>query len=120
MPQPVIAIIGRPNVGKSALFNCILRRRVSIVHEQSGVTRDRIAAPAEHFGKHFLLVDTGGLGVHHRENTTDIFDSMIREQVAEVVRDASVLIWVVNIQEGVTYRTRKCLISYERQASPSS
>ncbi len=102
MSQPVIAIIGRPNVGKSALFNSILRRRVSIVHEQSGVTRDRVAAPAEHFGRHFLLVDTGGLGVHHRENTTDIFDGMIREQVAEVVKDASVLIWVVNVQEGIT------------------
>ena len=102
MSQPVIAIIGRPNVGKSALFNCILRKRVSIVHEQSGVTRDHIAAPAEHFGKHFLLVDTGGLGVHHRENTTDIFDGMIREQVEEVVKEAAALIWVVNIQEGVT------------------
>lgn len=102
MSLPLIAIVGRPNVGKSALFNSILRRRVAIVHEQSGVTRDRITAPAEHFGKKFLLVDTGGLGVHHRENTTDLFDGMIREQVEQVVKEASVLIWVVNIQEGVT------------------
>ena len=102
MSLPLIAIVGRPNVGKSALFNSILRRRVSIVHEQSGVTRDSITAPAEHFGKKFLLVDTGGLGVHHKENTKDLFDGMIREQVAEVVAEASVLIWVVNIQEGIT------------------
>ena len=102
MSLPLIAIVGRPNVGKSALFNCILRRRVAIVHEQSGVTRDRITAPAEHFGKKFLIVDTGGLGVHHKENTTDIFDGMIREQVEQVVKDADVLIWVVNIQEGIT------------------
>ncbi|MBR4674006.1 MAG: ribosome biogenesis GTPase Der [Victivallales bacterium] len=102
MSLPIIAIVGRPNVGKSALFNCILRKRVAIVHEQSGVTRDRITAPAEHFGKKFLLVDTGGLGVHHRENTSDIFDGLIREQVAEIVKEASVLIWVVNIQDGIT------------------
>ncbi|MBQ7649922.1 MAG: 50S ribosome-binding GTPase, partial [Victivallales bacterium] len=102
MSLPIIAIVGRPNVGKSALFNSILRRRVSIVHEQSGVTRDSITAPAEHFGKRFLLVDTGGLGVHHKENTKDLFDGMIREQVAEVVSEASVLIWVVNIQDGIT------------------
>ena len=77
---PVIAIVGRPNVGKSALFNSILRKRVSIVHEQSGVTRDRVVAPGEFHGRRFLLVDTGGLGVHHKEKTVDVFDGMIREQ----------------------------------------
>ena len=99
---PVIAIVGRPNVGKSAMFNCILRKRISIVHEQSGVTRDRVAAPGEYQGRRFLLVDTGGLGVHHKEKTVDVFDGMIREQVAEVVAEAAVLIWVVNIQDGIT------------------
>lgn len=99
---PVIAIVGRPNVGKSALFNSILGRRVSIVHEQSGVTRDRVAAPSEHFGRRFLLVDTGGLGLYNREKATDIFDGMIREQVAEVIAEASALIWVVNCQDGIT------------------
>lgn len=89
-------------MGKSALFNAILRRRVAIVHEQSGVTRDSITAVAEHFGKRFTLVDTGGLGVHHKENTSDIFDGMIREQVAAVVSEAAVLIWVVNTQDGIT------------------
>jgi len=99
---PIIVIVGRPNVGKSALFNSILRKRVSIVHEQSGVTRDRVVAPGEFHGRRFLLVDTGGLGVHHKEKTVDVFDGMIREQVAEVVEEAAVLIWVVNIQDGIT------------------
>ncbi|MBP5640242.1 MAG: ribosome biogenesis GTPase Der [Victivallales bacterium] len=102
MSYPVIAIVGRPNVGKSALFNCILGKRISIVHEQSGVTRDRIAAPGNHFGRHFLLVDTGGLGTCQTEKKVDLFDGMIREQVAEVVAEASVLIWVLNCQEGIT------------------
>jgi GTP-binding protein len=79
-----------------------LRKRISIVHEQSGVTRDRVVAPGEYQGRRFLLVDTGGLGVHHKERTTDLFDGMIREQVAQVVAEAAVLIWVVNIQDGIT------------------
>ncbi len=104
MPEklPIIAIVGRPNVGKSALFNAILRRRISIVHEQSGVTRDRVTAPTEHFGYHFLLVDTGGLGTLNREKKVDLFDGMIREQVAAIVEEAAALIWVVNCQEGIT------------------
>lgn len=99
---PVIAIVGRPNVGKSALFNAILRKRISIVHEQCGVTRDRVAAAGEHFGRHFTLVDTGGLGTLNREKNVDIFDGLIREQVEEVVKDAAALIWVVNCQDGIT------------------
>ena len=99
---PVVAIVGRPNVGKSALFNAILRRRVSIVHEQSGVTRDCVAAPAEFRHRHFLLVDTGGLGTLNGEKRVDLFDGMIREQVTEVLKDAVALIWVVNCQDGIT------------------
>jgi GTP-binding protein len=99
---PMVAIIGRPNVGKSALFNYILRKRLSIVHEQSGVTRDRLVSPCEHWGHKFLLVDTGGLGTHHKEKKVDLFDGMIREQVTEVISEATVLIWVLNCQEGIT------------------
>lgn len=102
MSKPVIAIVGRPNVGKSALFNCIMGKRISIVHEQSGVTRDRIVANGVHFGRRFTLVDTGGLGTHIKERNVDLFDGMIREQVMEVVGDAQVLVWVLNCQEGIT------------------
>jgi len=99
---PIIAIVGRPNVGKSAVFNAILQHRISIVHEQSGVTRDCVMAPAEHFGKHFLLVDTGGLGTLNGEKNVDLFDGMIREQVSRIVEEACVLVWVVNCQDGIT------------------
>ncbi len=99
---PVIAIVGRPNVGKSALFNAIVRRRISIVHEQSGVTRDSVAAEASYQGRHFMLVDTGGLGTLNGEKNVDLFDGMIREQVTDVLKDASALIWVVNCQDGIT------------------
>ena len=116
--RPVIAIVGRPNVGKSALFNNILGRRVSIVHEQSGVTRDRVAAPCEHFGQRFLLVDTGGLGIHSREKATDLFDGMIREQVAEVVAEASVLIWVLNCQDGITPQDQEVSDFLRRTGKP--
>ncbi|MCR4575447.1 MAG: ribosome biogenesis GTPase Der [Lentisphaeria bacterium] len=102
MGLPVVAIVGRPNVGKSALFNYILSKRVSIVHEQSGVTRDPVMAPCNHYGHKFLLVDTGGLGTHPKEKNVDLFDGMIRDQVVQVIADATVLIWVVNCQEGIT------------------
>jgi GTP-binding protein len=100
---PVVAIVGRPNVGKSALFNQIVGRRLSIVHEQSGVTRDRVASPAHYAGRHFLLVDTGGLGLGPKQKKgADVFDGLIRDQVAAIVAEADALIWVVDCQEGMT------------------
>jgi GTP-binding protein len=63
----LIAIVGRPNVGKSALFNRIVKRRIAIVHDQPGVTRDRVSVEAEWNGKSFSLVDTGGIGLLRRE-----------------------------------------------------
>lgn len=100
---PLVAIVGRPNVGKSALFNSIIGRRVAIVHEESGVTRDRITAPARCGDRHFTLVDTGGLGVGVRETRhVEVFDGLIRDQVLRIVEEATALIWVVDCQAGVT------------------
>src|SRR6266487_2491923 len=68
----LIAIVGRPNVGKSALFNRIVGKRIAIVHDQPGVTRDRVSAEAEWSGRPFTLVDTGGLGLLRGEKSGDV------------------------------------------------
>ena len=65
----LIAIVGRPNVGKSALVNRIVGRRIAIVHDQPGVTRDRVSAEAEWLGRPYTLVDTGGIGLLRREKS---------------------------------------------------
>src|ERR1035438_10550202 len=77
----LIAIVGRPNVGKSALFNRIAGRRIAIVHDQPGVTRDRITAEVEWGGRAFTLVDTGGIGLVRREKANDVIVKAALEQV---------------------------------------
>lgn len=97
----LIAIVGRPNVGKSALFNRIIRKRIAIVHDQPGVTRDRITAEAEWHGRPYTLVDTGGIGLLRREKSDDIIIKAAVEQVDIAIEAADVIILVVNVQEGV-------------------
>lgn len=94
----LLAIVGRPNVGKSALFNRIVGKRIAIVHDQPGVTRDRISAEAEWHGKSFTLVDTGGLGMARHE---DMITHAAHEQVNLAIEMASAIIFVVNVQEGI-------------------
>jgi GTP-binding protein len=97
----LIAIVGRPNVGKSALFNRVVRRRIAIVHDQPGVTRDRISAEAEWSGRTFTLVDTGGIGLLRREKAGDVIARAALEQVELAIEAANVIILVVNVQEGI-------------------
>jgi GTP-binding protein len=97
MTAPTIAIIGRPNVGKSTLFNRIIGRRQAIVDAQPGVTRDRHFAPAEWNGRRFWLVDTGGLV----PNSTDPMNRAIRSQVEQAVAESDVLVFLVDVQAGV-------------------
>ncbi len=97
----LIAIVGRPNVGKSALFNRIVKKRIAIVHDQPGVTRDRISAEAEWHGRAFTLVDTGGIGLLRREKAGDVIIKAAMEQVDLAVESANVIILVVNVQEGI-------------------
>ena len=97
----LIAIVGRPNVGKSALFNRIVGRRIAIVHDQPGVTRDRVTAEAEWRGRGFTLVDTGGIGLLRREKSTDVIVKAAVEQVDLAIEAAEVILLVVNVQEGV-------------------
>src|ERR1022692_2928904 len=97
----LIAIVGRPNVGKSALFNRIVGRRIAIVHDQPGVTRDRISAEAEWQGHAFTLVDTGGIGLLRREKSDDVIIKAALEQVELAIEAANAIILVVNVQEGI-------------------
>lgn len=97
----VAAIVGRPNVGKSALFNRIVGRRISIVHDMPGVTRDRVSAEVEHRGRSFSLVDTGGIGLVSGEKSGDLITSIAMDQVDVAIEAASIIVMVVNIQEGI-------------------
>ena len=100
---PTIAIVGRPNVGKSSLFNAILGRRMAIVHEMSGVTRDRVSTTVRRDGRCFTLIDTGGLGLLSGETkNVEMWDAGIAVQVEAAVADADVLIMVGDAQAGVT------------------
>jgi GTPase len=101
-PMPgLIAIVGRPNVGKSALFNRIVGRRVAIVHDRPGVTRDRISVEAEWRGQVFTLVDTGGIGLLRREKPADAIVAAAMEQAELAMQAADVIILVVNVRDGV-------------------
>ena len=97
----LIAIVGRPNVGKSALFNRIVRRRIAIVHDQPGVTRDRVSVEAEWQGRPFTLVDTGGIGLLRKEKSEDVIVKAAIDQVELAIESANVIILVVNVQEGI-------------------
>lgn len=96
--KPVVAIVGRPNVGKSTLFNKISGQRISIVEDTPGVTRDRIFADAEWLGKHFTLVDTGGI----EPASKDQILVQMRRQAQLAIETADVVILVVNVKDGVT------------------
>lgn len=97
----VVAIVGRPNVGKSAAFNRIAGRRVAIVHDESGVTRDRLVREATWNGERFDLVDTGGVRSLAGEAVADAIERGVREQVAAALDDAAVAILVVDAQSGL-------------------
>ncbi|HTX17132.1 MAG TPA: ribosome biogenesis GTPase Der [Bacteroidota bacterium] len=99
MPDHLIAIIGRPNVGKSTLFNRILGAQKAIVHDQPGVTRDRHYASAEWSGKSFTLIDTGGFV----PQSEDVFERAIREQSQIAIDEADEIVFVVDGSEGVTH-----------------
>ena len=114
----LIAIVGRPNVGKSALFNRIAGRRIAIVHDQPGVTRDRITAEVEWRGQPFTLVDTGGIGLLRREKADDVIVKAALEQVELAIEAADVIVLVVNVQEGVVPLDREAAARLRRSGKP--
>jgi GTP-binding protein len=94
----IIAIVGRPNVGKSTLFNRLTESRQAIVKEVSGVTRDRIYGRGEWNGKEFSVIDTGG----YVKGSDDIFEDEIRKQVEIAIDEANVILFVVDVTAGIT------------------
>lgn len=114
----LIAIVGRPNVGKSALFNRIVGRRIAIVHDRPGVTRDRVSAEGEWHGRTFTLVDTGGIGLLRGEKADDIIIRAALEQVEIAIEAANVIIFVVNVQEGIVPLDREAAVRLRRSGKP--
>lgn len=94
----IVAIVGRPNVGKSTLYNRLTETRKAIVDDFSGVTRDRHYGVAEWTGKHFTVIDTGGYVAH----SDDVFEAAIREQVMIAIEEATVILFMVDVVTGVT------------------
>ncbi len=98
MSKPVVAVVGRPNVGKSTLFNKLIGKRLSIVEDTPGVTRDRIYSECEWRGKKFMLVDTGGI----EPQSEDVILSQMRRQAQLAVDSAQVIVLVTDMQTGLT------------------
>lgn len=98
MAKPVVAVVGRPNVGKSTLFNKLTGQRLAIVEDTPGVTRDRIYAPCEWLNREFMLVDTGGI----EPFSDDVILSQMRRQAEMAITSADVIILVVDLKSGVT------------------
>ena len=97
MKLPIVVIVGRPNVGKSTLFNRIVGKRDAIVNDQSGVTRDRNYGEADWAGKHFQLIDTGGFV----PGSEDLFEKAIKEQINIAISEADSILFVVDVRDGV-------------------
>jgi GTP-binding protein len=99
---PILAIVGRPNVGKSTLFNRIVGQRVAIVHKQPGVTRDRVSGIARRAGKTFEVVDTGGISVFDHKKIGDVLAAAALRQAEIAIGMAGAIILVVDVTEGLT------------------
>lgn len=114
MSKPLIAIVGRPNVGKSTLFNKLVGARVSIVQDTPGVTRDRIYYECEWRNKSVMLVDTGGIEPH----STDTILSQMRRQAQLAIERADVIIFVVDLQTGVTATDQDVAVMLQKSGKP--
>ena len=97
MSKPIVAVVGRPNVGKSTLFNKLTGQRLAIVDDRPGVTRDRLYADCEWLGRHFLLVDTGGI----EPRSDDVILSQMRRQAQYAIESADVIVLVTDVRSGV-------------------
>lgn len=115
MRLPLVAIVGRPNVGKSTLFNRILRRREAIVHDTPGVTRDRHFANTDWNGKPFILIDTGG----YLPKTKELIENAIREQVEIAIAESDVILFVVDQATGISDIDQQIAEKLRRYGKPT-
>lgn len=114
MAKPVVAIIGRPNVGKSTFFNYIVGKRISIVEDTPGVTRDRVYAEANWRGRDFTLIDTGGI----EPQTNDIIVSQMRIQANIAINIADVIVFITDVKQGVTSTDEEIALMLKKSKKP--
>ena len=114
MSKPIVAVVGRPNVGKSTLFNKLIGQRLSIVDDTPGVTRDRIFGNGEWLGKTFMLVDTGGI----EPKTDDIILKKMRAQAELAIDTAEVIIFVTDLNSGVTASDKEVAAMLQKSGKP--
>ena len=114
MSKPVVAVVGRPNVGKSTLFNALAGSRISIVEDTPGVTRDRIYADVTWLNYHFTMVDTGGI----EPDTGDIILSRMREQAETAIMTADVILFLTDVRQGLVDADYKVADMLRRAGRP--
>lgn len=114
MSKPIVAIIGKPNVGKSRFFNYIVGQRISIVEDTPGVTRDRVYAEATWRDREFTLIDTGGI----EPETQDVISSQMREQANIAINIADVILFMTDIRQGVTASDEEIAVMLRKSSKP--
>ena len=114
MSKPIVAIIGKPNVGKSTFFNYLAGSRISIVQDTPGVTRDRVYADTNWRGRNFTLIDTGGI----EPESEDIILSQMREQANLAINMADVIIFLTDVRQGVTAADREIALMLKKSGKP--
>ena len=114
MSKPTVAIIGRPNVGKSTFFNYIVGKRISIVEDTPGVTRDRVYADSNWRGREFTLIDTGGI----EPESDDTIVSQMRQQASIAIELADVIVFITDIKQGVTAADHEIALMLKKAKKP--
>ena len=114
MAKPIVAIVGRPNVGKSTLFNKLIGERRSIVEDTPGVTRDRIYGECEWTGHHFVIIDTGGI----EPKTDDIILRQMRTQAELAIETADVIVFMCDVRTGLTADDREIAVMLKKSGKP--